>query len=179
MVPAAAASEEAPRAAFAVPSRSGSSSLLPRRLPTGLRAALAACFGGALAVIGEIAGIVAGTAATMAVLPAATPRLHGLLPVVGEIAGIASATGTGGSLGLGFRMFGHLLLLRVSAATHARGAYAAGACGNGHPYKSVEKPPVPRLASRFVEPWNHQQMCWLFAASAERPGREGQKSRSA
>jgi hypothetical protein len=64
-----------------------------------LHAALAAGFGGALAVVGEIAGIVAGTTAAMTMLAAAPTGFDGLFAVVGEIARIAGATGPSGLFG--------------------------------------------------------------------------------
>jgi hypothetical protein len=65
-----------------------------------LHAALAAGFGGALAVVGEVAGVVARPAAAMAVLAAAATRLDRLLPVVGKIPGIAGAGNAGRGVGL-------------------------------------------------------------------------------
>jgi hypothetical protein len=66
--------------------------LIALTLPTRLHAALPASFGGTLAIIGEIAGIVAGAAAAMAVLAAAPSGFHRLFAIIGEVAGVAGAS---------------------------------------------------------------------------------------
>jgi hypothetical protein len=74
-------------------------------LPPRLHAALTAGFGGTLAVVGEVARVIARATTAVAMLSAAAPGLDRLFTVVRKIAGIAGAWNARRASVLGIMLF--------------------------------------------------------------------------